>query len=117
MRSSRLSPSVLLRSAGSVFALLFSLILFSDVAQAQCNGCSGASIINCSTFNTRVSFVLCCGGSETLSPYIRAGVNCADTAPISLSPCTIESVNNFSPPLPPGVNYTWDPATCTLYIY
>jgi hypothetical protein len=109
--------SRLLHFACSICAILLAILSFSEPAQAQCNGCSAVSIINCSSFSTKVSFVLCCNGNETLSQYIGAGVNCADMVPISMSPCTVESVNNFAPPLPSGVNYTWDPSTCTLYIY
>lgn len=88
-------------------------------ASAQCPpGCTGASVINCSAFNTRVAFTLCCNGNETISRYIPARANtCNDTAPISFSPCVIMGVENFSPALPPWVNYIWDSATCTLFIY
>lgn len=105
------------RVAGGAFALLVAVLLTCGSARAQCTGCQGASIINCSGFNTSVSFVLCCNGNETISQYLPASASCADTAPISVSPCTIEGVNSFSPPLPRNVRYIWDPVTCTLYIY
>lgn len=116
MKTINLSTSKLLRSAGSIIMVLFAIFLCSDTAQAQCNGCPSVSIINCSGFNTTASFVLCCKNSETLIS-LPASANCADTVPISVSPCTIDSFNGFSPALPPGVTYTWDPTTCTLSIY
>lgn len=100
-------------------AFVLSLCVWQPTASAQCPpGCTGVSVINCSAFNTRVAFTLCCNGNETISRYIPARANtCNDTAPISFSPCVIMGVESFVPALPPWVNYTWDPTTCTLLIY
>ncbi len=77
--------------------------------------CSGIKIYNCTNYEYKIAFELCCPDREVITSYYEVPVGCDGAASFDFYPCRIVGVVFSS--IPRGVCYEWDPFECYLKIY
>lgn len=106
----------------SLLLVLFCAVLsgtaFQTAALAKpCDEfCTGIKIYNCTRYEYKIAFELCCEDAERVTDFYLVPSNCDGAAKFDFAPCTIVGFF-FSQPLPPNVCYYWDPFDCYLKIY